>query len=176
MNWAPYTESFVTGSISRNAPPTSKPSAAAMSNRLRRAASIKPPAGVCIATVTRPPKVSANPTVRGFRPLNARYAARNGPSPVWTSARKKLSHPSERKLRGDGVGEPEFSAGGGGAASRCAGSYVAVCKTSKRRRSRGKYNQENLVQALYAGGKLGGCGGAGFAGNEGEAARLCVLG
>src|ERR1700722_15025007 len=48
------------------------------------------PAGVCSSTVMMPPMLSATPTRPGDHPAPARYAARNGPRPVCTSARKKL--------------------------------------------------------------------------------------
>ena len=98
-----------TGSVARHpsstAPPAISDTAAASSPRLLRAPSTRPPAGICSAMGIRPPTVSSIPSRSGAHPLAARYAARNGPIPVCTSATKKFSHSRARTLpRFDGSG------------------------------------------------------------------------
>ena len=72
-------------------PATTASAATATHRRGRSTRSTSRPAGPLNTSPARPLIVMTSPIRSGFQPTVANQVARNGPSPEWTSARKKFS-------------------------------------------------------------------------------------
>ena len=72
-------------------PATTASAATATHRRGRSTRSTSRPAGPLNTSPARPLIVMTSPMRSGFQPTVANQVARNGPSPEWTSARKKFS-------------------------------------------------------------------------------------